>query len=280
MASFVIHTIVGETLLNRIEEIYNISISDYDKKEFLLGNLIVDSLKTSKEIPHTIPLEKKTEYKMEIKNKIRKEKLTTHFRELSKEGECIKTPNPDMFLNKYQELLKENYSVLGYLFHLYTDKLFFSKLFIETFDTIDSAGNLVKYDKDLESIRIKKNGIIVDAKEFWSGTSHINIYNDYTIINKLLLERFGTSFDKDVFIKYAQEYFINPGIEEVDFSKASKIIVETQNFIEESYNNQNDKLSVFKEEDIIDFVSYVVEQFIHEYNELLDNLYNQKKKRK
>lgn len=278
MASFVIHTIVGERFLTKLEESYNISISDYDKKQFLLGNLIVDSIQTDKKVPSTIAETQITEYKMQVKNKIRKEKLATHFRNPDKEGECIKTPVPELFLKKYNHLIAENFSVLGYLFHLYTDKLFFSKLFIETFDTIDAAGNLVTEDKDLEYIRIRKNNTKVDAKEFWAGTSNINIYNDYTIMNKLLLEQFGTSFNQDEFTSFAQENFINPGIEEVSFTKITQIINDTNRFIEESYNMNEQELAVFTEEQIIKFVDYVVEQFMKEYKTTIDDIFGVKKK--
>lgn len=278
MASFIIHTIVGEKLLNTLEENYNINISDYDKKQFLLGNLIVDSTQTDKTIPTNLDNERLTLYKMEIKNKIRKEKQTTHFRDPDKEDECIKTPLPELFLEKYYNLLLDNISVLGYLFHLYTDKLFFTKLFVETFDTIDINGNLVSKDNDLKYIRIRKNNEIVDAKEFWAGTSNINIYNDYTIMNKLLLEKFGTSFNKEDFIKFANASFTNPGIEEVSYERINKILSDTNNFIEESYKKNTEELSVFTENAIIEFVNYVVEQFITEYKNILDKMFCIKKK--
>lgn len=274
MASFIIHTIVGEHLLKRIEDTYNIEISENDKKQFLLGNLIVDSINTSKEIPSNI--KDKTQYKMEIKNKIRKEKLTTHFRDESKEGECLKVPVPESFLNKYQRLIKDNLSVLGYLFHLYTDKIFFSVLFRETFDSLDKEGNPTNYDKTLENIKIKKNGILVDAKEFWAGTSNINIYNDYTIINKILLEYYGTSFDILEYLEYAKVNFINPGIEEVSYSNIPKILKEMEQFINESYTHQGGELQVFSYDQIIDFIEYVVNNFLTEYKDLLEKITEEK----
>lgn len=280
MASFVIHTIVGEKFLDSLENLYNISISDYDKKQFLLGNLIVDSIQTAKDIPTTIEEERLVEYKMLIKNKIRKEKLATHFRDITKEGNCIKIPEPELFISEYYQLLMDNYSVLGYLFHLYTDKIFFSELFPKSFDTLDSNGQIVTEDKELVSIRIKKDNIVVDAKEFWAGTGKVNIYKDYTVMNRLLLERFGTSFDAEKFISFANDNFENPGIEEVAFRMIDKILCDTQKFITESYQTKGEELSVFKKEDIIEFVPYVVEKFIQEYKSLLDQFYNTKKKTK
>ena len=71
MASFIIHTIIGEHFLNKLEKTYNIELSEYDRKQFLLGNLVVDTLKTDKTIPNNIPESEITNYKMNIKNKIR-----------------------------------------------------------------------------------------------------------------------------------------------------------------------------------------------------------------
>jgi hypothetical protein len=270
MASFIIHTIAGEKFLNLIEEEYNMSISDYDKKQFLLGNLIVDSINTPKYIPDNI--KDKTTYKMEIKNKIRKEKLITHFRDPIKEGECIKSPDPNKFIKKYNELIKENYSALGYLFHLYTDKMFFCNLFTETFDTLDKNGNLTKEDNTLEYIRIRKNGILVNAKEFWAGTSKTNIYNDYTIINKIILEHFGITIDIKEFQEFAMFNFENPGIEEVYFQNITNILNEMEKYIEESYEQENRNLSIFSYEKIIGFIDYVIIEFIKEYKILLNEI--------
>lgn len=274
MASFIIHTITGERLLKKLEELHNIELPDYEKKQFLLGNLIVDSINTSKEIPSNI--EDKTNYKMVIKNKIRKEKLTTHFRDESKEGECIKAPNPNIFYNKYENLIKENMSVLGYLFHLYTDKLFFCNLFRESFETLDKEGNLTNLDKYLTTIRIIKSGMLVDAKEFWSGTNKINIYNDYTIINKLLLEHYGISFETTEYIDFAKENFNNPGIEEVNYKNITNILNEMQKYINDSYEYPNNDLTVFSSDKIIKFIDYVVDEFIKEYKLLLDEIVNKK----
>ncbi len=278
MASFIIHTIVGETLLNEIEKKYNITLSLNDRKQFLLGNLIPDSLQTDKTIPSNLKDDEKTSYKMEIKNRIRKEKLATHFRNPQKESDCLKIPETKLFVNEYGNLIQSNLSALGYLFHLYTDRIFFSKLFPETFDTLGNNMEEVNTDDKLVFIRIRKNNTIVDAKEFWAGTSTYNIYNDYTVMNKILLERFGTSFDLESFTNYAQEHFINPGIKEVSFDKIIKILEDTQKYIEESFKQEETELNVFTEQHIIDFVPYVVEHFMIEYEYILDMFKKEKKK--
>lgn len=280
MASFIIHTIAGEKFLNKLEESYNISLSDYNRKQFLLGNLIVDSTKTDKTIPDNLSQEELTAHQFAIKRRIIEEKLLTHFRDPSKEGECIKTPVPDNFLEKYCHLLDKNFSVLGYLFHLFTDKMFFKDLFIASFENLGPAGTPVTLDKDVVYIRIKKNNQIVDAKEFWAKTHKTNIYHDYTVMNRILLERFGTSFDAPELIEFAQSSFQNPGIEEVSFSKIASIIRKTQKYIEESYQTESSELTVFTEAQIIAFISDVVEQFVIEYKGILDALEKNKTKSK
>ena len=43
MASFVIHHVAGLKFLDKLENDYGIVLSDKEKNQFLLGNLIVDS---------------------------------------------------------------------------------------------------------------------------------------------------------------------------------------------------------------------------------------------
>ena len=51
MASFIIHTLSAESLLKEVESTYGVSLSNEDINRFLLGNLIVDSLKLDMTIP-------------------------------------------------------------------------------------------------------------------------------------------------------------------------------------------------------------------------------------
>ena len=67
MASFVIHTISAETLLKEVESKYGVSLSNEDINKFLLGNLIVDSLKLDMSIPSNLEGQELVDYKMELK---------------------------------------------------------------------------------------------------------------------------------------------------------------------------------------------------------------------
>lgn len=272
MASFVIHTIAGEIFLNNLEETYNIKISSQNKNLFLLGNLIVDSISTDKSIPVNLDEKELKKYKIELKNKIRTEKIKTHFRDIEKENLCIKSPELDLFVNKYYDLLIKEFSVLGYLFHLFTDKLFFTFLFPLTFENLDINNNLTIFDNDSVWIRIKKNDKKINTKDFWAGNNEINIYNDYTTLNKILLENYSTSFDAHSLKEFANKYFINPGIEEVDYNKIINLIETTDNYIKESYKFSKKELNVFDEKVIKEFIFKTSKDFMLQYNSIIKKL--------
>jgi hypothetical protein len=269
MASFVIQTISAEQLLKEIESIYGVELSNEQVNRFLLGNLIVDSLKLDMTIPSNLNGQELVDYKMELKIKNRQEKVSTHFRNPDNEDNVLKLPEPQIFVDKYKELLKKDISVLGYLFHLYTDRLFFSYLFPKTFISLKEDGTVATKEKESHTIHILKNNEVVLDKIFWTGTSPLSIYSDYTILNKLLLEHFGTLFDSNELLKYANSDFKNPGIEEVDYNKIIEIINRTQIFIDESYTIPETVLNVFDEDLVKEFIHLVATSFLKEYEEII-----------
>lgn len=269
MASFIIHTLSAECLLKEVKETYGLSLSDDNINKFLLGNLIVDSLKLDMTIPSNLEGQTLIDYKMDLKRKNRQEKVSTHFRNQSDEDNVLKLPLPQLFISKYKNLLNKDISVIGYLFHLYTDNLFFSYLFPKTFISLKSDGTIATKEKDSHSIHILKNNKIVLDKVFWTGTSPLSIYSDYTILNKLLLEHFGTSFNPDKLLEFARTNFINPGIEEVDYNRINEIILKTKSFIEDSYLSKELELNVFDEDTVKDFIHLVAKTFLNEYGEFI-----------
>lgn len=269
MASFIIHTLAAEYLLKEIENEYGVSLSTKDTNNFILGNLIVDSLKLDTSIPNNLTYQEAINYKMELKRKIRKEKIKTHFRNIDNEDNVLKIPEPQLFINKYKHLLTKDISTLGYLFHLYTDRLFFSQLFPQTFISLKCDGTITTKEKESHSIRILKNDEIVADDIFWTGSSPLSIYNDYTILNKLLLEYFGTSFNPEELLEFSKIHFNNSGIEEVDYNKIGEIILKIKQFIEESYSIQEIELNVFDEEIVKEFIHFVAKNFLNEYSEFV-----------
>ena len=81
--------------------------------------------------------------------------------------------------------------------HLYTDKYWFEDLFPMTFETLDDSLNPTNYLKEATNIRVTKTGNLYSVKEFWGNKGEGSIYDDYTIMNKMLLEGNGIIFDTE-----------------------------------------------------------------------------------
>lgn len=260
MASFVIHNIAAERLIKALEE-YGVNIDEKSRNQFLLGNLIVDSSKLKyQQIEGKNPEESKKEYR----KKTQLEKVSTHFRNEDDFNLCIQKPNLDKFLNKYRMLISLDLSALGYFYHLFTDKKFFDDLFTKSFDTLDENGKHTIYTSETKMMKVNKNNKICGIKEFWSPDSKTSIYHDYTVMNKILLEYYGSSFDKDGLSESSLD-FVNPGIEEVDYSNITSIINKTGSFIKDSYSINDSELYVFDSEVVIEFIDEVVHEFIQNY---------------
>lgn len=290
MAGFVIHDLAGRVLLQELEK-KNFCLSSKDKNNFLLGNLIVDSSKLPKvNLTEDSPLEEidsviskfgilvngnesKDEKLKLIKYKyqdmVQEEKVSTHFRDKSKVDYNIQLPNPDLFAKKYVEILSNgNLSALGYLFHLYTDDRFFGSLFPISFTSLDNDLKPTELIKDTKKIYIIKSDIVCDVRDFYSLNTNVSIYDDYTTMNKILLNYFKFTFDEEEIIK-ATEDFVNPGINEVDYGKIDTIIRKMKSFIDESMAISSVKLNVFDEKQVIDFIINVVDMFIIKYGALI-----------
>ncbi len=227
MASFIIHNIAGETLLKKIEYNYNLILSEEEKTHFLLGNFMPDVISAKNNVDNSSQLEKNI----------------THFRN-TKTKLNISIPEPKLFIKKYSSLF-DNIDVLGYLFHLYTDRIFYK-------DYITSS---LKGMKE------------TDIKNIFNSNNAKGIYNDYTKINKILLNYYGTDFNKEKFIKYFKT-LVNPGIEEVDYSNIVNVINLTEEFINESIRLTDTSLNVLKEKEIISFIDNVTSDFL-EYLSLI-----------
>lgn len=265
MASFVIHHIVGSKVLSILETEYGIILNERQKQKFLLGNLIPDSSKLKLEIKEG---ETEKEAKWRHKQLGQIEKKETHFRSDDDANLCIQAPVLEKFISKYGNLLESDISSLGYLAHLYTDKYWFEDLFPMTFETLDDSLNPTNYLKEATNIRVAKTGKVYSTKEFWGNKGEGSIYEDYTIMNRMLLEGNGITFDSEGLINVSSD-FRNPGIEEVDYSKIVGVITKTAGFIKESYEMVDKPLSVFKAEDVQPFIEKCARNFIEDNLEYL-----------
>ncbi len=115
-----------------------------------------------------------------------------------------------------------------------------------------------------------KDNKIHDFKEFWSLDG---IYSDYTKMNKLFLDKYNIKFDGNALLS-STKYFINPGIEEVDYNNVSSVINKTSEFISDSYNLDNTDLKIFDIEIVNEFISFVVSSFMETYSEIIEKSLN------
>lgn len=251
MASFVVHHTAGMHFLDELEK-ENIKISEENRNDFLLSNLIVDS------IDKNSSLDKQTQ------------KIATHFRGDDDRDKVIQYPDLNLFLNKYAAYLEAgDFKTLGYLFHLYTDCKFFNQLFRDSFTFLDKDHKPTIYASQVAFVRLHKNGNVINNKDFWTHNTDTSIYDDYTTINKIVLEHFGYGFDYEA-LKSAGSSFTDIPISEVNPKNIFAVLDQTKAFIAESYATDND-LKVFKIEDILDFIPSVVSEFSEDFSDVLKN---------
>lgn len=270
MASFVIHNIAGTEMLNILKNKLGYEISPEDERKFLVGNLIPDS--SNLQFPSLDPNLSKEELIAEKDRRsqaIQTEKQITHFRPLDEADKNVQTPQLEAFIEKYHHLFPKDMSVLGYLFHLYTDKLFFGNLFNSSFIFLDANHHETDCVSDTKCMLLKRDGKTYDVREIFSQDSETSIYRDYTRMNTLLLNKYHATFDAEALLRDA-ENITNPGIEEVNYSNVRLVIIKTARFIEESQSLSDYTLRVFKQEDVEDFIRTVTESFILAYQREID----------
>ena len=258
MPSYVIHHIAGNNLLDKYK------ISDKQKGLFLLGNLIPDSIKT---LGNETDPEKVKAIRDKFYKQIQQEKNATHFRRKEDFNKNVQLCYLEDFMAKYGDLIDDP-TVLGYYYHLFVDNYFFSTVFDETFSCLDEFGETTDLSADTRTYKILKNGKILTPDVFWS---HAGIYDDYTKMNKILLEKYGVTFDETE-LRKVLPFFINPGIEEVDYANIEAVFRETNGYIAESKVANNTSLNVFDQDKVVSFINDVSTKFEDENPELVRKL--------
>ena len=258
MASFVMHYVALEKL---IDSMNNYKLVSDDKNNFRLGNLIVDTLG--------------------IDNYDRDEKLSrkmiTHFRDEEDDDKCIQIPNIDKFMNKYEYLVNRDYSAMGYLFHLYTDKMFFEYLYEEVINPLDKDMQVTNYKKDNYYVRVLHNNKIFKTSDFYSGSDIGGLYRDYSNMNKYLINKYSIVFNYEE-LKCFSYRFINPGIEEIDYKYIGEVFNKMKDVIDNSYSSDVNELNIFNIDDIDKFISLVVDGFNNKYEANIKKLVKVKKR--
>lgn len=258
MPSYVIHHIAGNNLLDRYK------VSEKQKGLFLLGNLIPDTIKT---LGNETDSEKVKKLRDQFYKQIQQEKTATHFRRKEDFNKNVQLCYLEDFMAKYGDLIDDP-TVLGYYYHLFVDNYFFSTVFDDTFSCLDGDGHSTDLCADTRSYKILKNNKIVTPDVFWS---HAGIYDDYTKMNKILLEKYGVTFNETELRKMLP-LFINPGIEEVDYENIESVFRETNGYIAESMAAKDTSLNVFDQDRVVSFIDDVSTKFADENPELVRKL--------
>ena len=153
-------------------------------------------------------------------------------------------PNMDIFLSLYKKYLDDDF-VMGYFIHLYTDFIWFKYFIPEIFrnNTLTKLdGSTINCDKD---------------------EMMYYIYNDYTNVNKDILEIY--KIDTSIF--YKEPIKINNIIKEIPIDKLDIIIKQCANVIDNSKNNIS---YTFDVNHIIQFITACTDLIYGKIQELLN----------
>lgn len=269
MASYVVHYIAGEQFLNSLNKIRKLNKNEVNK--FRLGNLIVDFVNIKQ--PDVDGLSDDEIIKIKERYRIEKtsRKFVTHFRDKENIKFIVNSPNLEKFMVKYSDLLIKNkdFFALGYLFHLYTDKVFFERLFSDVITCLDINKIPTNLSSKCKYVLINRTHKLVLNSEFWSGKN--SIYNDYDKLNSFLINKYNIDFAKDELIEFATGDNISSGIDEVNYKDVISVIEKMDEFIRNS-RFFSGELCIFDEGYILDFISYCGKNFFDEYGDVIYKL--------
>lgn len=223
MPGYILHLTAAKMALDRIEKQSGKTLSEQYKNDFFVGSLLPDTVKN---------------------------KNASHFRNPRYHDKMIEYPDLEMFLEKYKSLIGD-VSCLGYYFHLYVDHKFFKEYLPEIVMFLDEQGQQVTKRDEVFQVKIKSTGERIFKKEFFSKEYY---YGDYTRMNTYLVERFQLLLQLDVNVE-------NPGIEEVDYADAEKVLEELQGYLGVPAEEVKE-VRVFEVEKLLEFLEKITEDFI------------------
>ena len=207
MASSIIHLCVAKKLNNILKK---------EETPFLLGSIAPDLTKLVDE-PKTF----------------------SHFLINSKK---MDVPRIDKFLSLYKESLKTNDFNLGYLVHLYTDKLWFDGFI----DEICFEDHIKLIDGTMVSIDL------TEAKRL--------IYNDYTNMNGDLIKLYNLNLD--TFEK--TEILPKSNIKEIPIENLFLLCKKMNIIFDSSFSEKQYVFDISKINNFIDFCVVEIEKFLKE----------------
>ena len=224
MPGFVLHLVAAQMLLNKVQ-------NRIEEKYFLWGNLLPDATMN---------------------------KSISHFWKTDDYNTLIRTPQLDVFFNKYRFKL-HNSSILGYFYHLYIDWKFFKEYLPQRVSFLDLKGQETTEKENVCWARIKHTGEQITIKDFYSEKYY---YGDYTRMNHYLVERYQVSLDYDVSVGEFE-------IDEIDCCNVCEISQQLNNYLRKSEEGI-EALKVFEIHDLLQMLENATDEFMERY--LLDNM--------
>lgn len=185
MPGYILHLTAAHMFLNTLPEGDPLRCRPDLQNDFYIGNLLPDAVG---------------------------DKTASHFRNPKYLDRMIVWPRPEEFRRKYASHMNEPL-YLGYYFHLYIDKVFFSEYLPLAVEFLNENGQPAELLRDVCSVRIKKNGQMITRNQYLSEEYY---YGDYTKMNTWLCEQYH--LPEDLYPAH------DPGIEEADYSEVGKII--------------------------------------------------------
>ena len=254
MASFVIHVASAEKLVE------NLNLTDEDKAKFYAGNLVPDMsfLKDTEGLPER-----------ERRHLIQNEKIKSHFRtDLSSP---FQYPDVDFFLEKYHEEVKHDPMLLGIMYHLYIDCLFYRDYMNENVTVLDENKEVTKTRDKMRYMKINKTGDVVDTNEFFSYHGGRSIYEEYNKLNEYLLEYYSLGVNIDKYIEILRDLKIDTNIPEVNVSESYNVMLLFKAIITNAHKDSSRVLNIFSEENIISFIEESYKEFINKYQDIYNS---------
>lgn len=142
------------------------------------------------------------------------QKQSSHFWKESERGKIIITPDLDIFLQKYADILNQSSLYGGYFSHLHLDQEFWQGYIKSQVEFLDTDGKSTEYIKNLKSVFIKRTAKMISAEDFFSENY---LYGDYTRLNKMLVQKYNLK------IPAYREYH-NCRIEEADNKDMGRVL--------------------------------------------------------
>lgn len=183
------------------------------------------------------------------------QKQSSHFWKESERGKIIMTPDLDIFLHKYANVLNQNSLYGGYFAHLHLDQEFWQSYIKAQVEFLDADRKSTENIKNLKSVFIKRTEKMISAEDFFSENY---LYGDYTRLNKMLVQKYSLK------IPAYREYH-NCRIEEADNKDMGRVLENLKIYMTKSPMCANE-FTVLSLETLEMFLKRTAQEFVDKYS--------------